>query len=167
MCSSDLDGSVNPPQTRPVGPVINEQGPLLPAIDRAITGGSESEGPGSEQTNTAVTAEASTDNNALEDAQRQSTPQPEGLFSQTLEELFSDEPEGFVEDLTGRVEQNPVVIPSRRPREDDTDEGNSRSPKRSRMAEYTGNTSVIGALSSQSYNDQATALTNSDRKSVV
>ena len=72
---------------------------------------------------------------------------------------ISDEPEGFIEDLTGRVEQNPVVIPSRRPRE--TDEGNPRSPKRSRMAEYTGNTSVVSALSSQSYNDQATALTNS------
>ena len=36
------DGSENPPQIRPVGPVINEQGPLLPAIERAITGGTES-----------------------------------------------------------------------------------------------------------------------------
>ena len=92
------------------------------------------------------------------------TPQSEGLGffsqsdSQTLDELFNEEPEGFVEDLTHIREQNPI-LPTRRSR--DPDEGDVHSPKRSRITEYQGNSAVVSALSSQSYNEQANALTSS------
>ena len=102
-----LDGSENPAQIRPPGPVINEQGPLLSAIDRAVNGGTESEGPGSKRANTSIGPTAvptNTTTGPTEDALHQANPPPNsqteglGFFShsesQTFDELFNEEPEG-------------------------------------------------------------------------